>query len=188
MLPSTFMRLMIHILRSLIDKCVFAYFDNILVYSTRVDGILVGSRGIKMDEKKVKAIQIWLTPKNMSDVRSFHRLASFCKCFVKVFSTLAAPLNEIIRKDVGFKWEEPQERDRLTHVPILVIPNFHKSFELECDASNIGVKTVLLQEWNLISYFIEKLKVRALHVWQRYLLHEEFMVHSDHESLKHLRR
>ncbi|RDX68529.1 Retrovirus-related Pol polyprotein, partial [Mucuna pruriens] len=53
-----------------------------------------------------------------------------------------------------------------------------------------------------ISYFSEKLKgahlnystyhrelyalMRALHVWQNYLLPKEFVIHSDHEALKHL--
>jgi hypothetical protein len=38
----------------------------------------VGSvKGIEMDEAKVKAIQECFTPKSITDVRSFHGLASF---------------------------------------------------------------------------------------------------------------
>ncbi|RDX84528.1 Retrovirus-related Pol polyprotein from transposon gypsy, partial [Mucuna pruriens] len=192
------------------------YFDDILIYSTCVDDhvvhvkrFMVGSHGVKVDEMKVEAIQSWPTPKSVNDVRSFHGLASFYKHFVKDFSTFDVPLNEIVKKDVGFKWEESQERtfqalkNRLTHAPILALPNFNKYFELECDASNVGVGVVLLQEGYPIVYFSVKLKgvqlnystydkdlyaiVRALHVCQHYLLLEEFVVHSDCESFKHLR-
>nr|KYP69096.1 Transposon Ty3-G Gag-Pol polyprotein [Cajanus cajan] len=69
--------------------------------------------------------------------------------FVKDFSTLAAPLNEVVKKHVVFKWGEKQEeafvalKQRLTNAPILALPNFAKSFEIECDASNVGIGAVL---------------------------------------------
>ncbi|RDY10886.1 Tf2-6, partial [Mucuna pruriens] len=89
---------------------------------------------------------------------------SLYRCYVRDFSTLTAPLNEIVKKDIGFKWEESQERafqglkERLTNALILALPNFSKTFELECDASNVGVGVILFQEGHPIAYFSEKLK------------------------------
>jgi len=45
--------------------------------------------------------------------------------FVRDFSTVAAPLIEISKKNVGFKWEKKKEhafvalKEKLTHAPIL---------------------------------------------------------------------
>jgi len=241
--PSTFMRLMDHVLRGFLGKFVVVYFDDIIVYSKCLEehlehlksalhvvrkeklyanlgkcifcqyhvvflGFVVNSNEVHVDKEKIKAIQEWPTPKSVSDVRSFHGLASFYRRFVKDFSTIAAPLNELVKKHVGFKWGQKQEqafavlKDRLTHAPILVFPNFAKSFELECDASIVGIDAILMQDGNPIAYFSEKLSgavlnptydkelyalVRALETWQHYLLPKEFVIHSDHESLKYLK-
>jgi len=88
--------------------------------------------------------------------------------FVPNFSTLASPLNELVKKDVSFNWGEKQEsifqqlKEKLTNAPILALPNFSKTFELECDASGVGIGVVLLQGGHPIAYFSEKLHGASL--------------------------
>ena len=128
---------------------------------------------------------------------------------MKDFSTTVAPLNEIVKKDVVFKWGQDQEKafetfkDKLTKAPILTLPNFAKTFEIECDASNIGIGAILLQKGHPIAYFSEKLKgshlnystydkelyalVKPLQNWPHYFVPKKFVIHSDHESLKYLK-
>jgi hypothetical protein len=48
-------------------------------------------------------------------------------------------------------------KDKLTHAPLLQLSDFNKTFELECDASVIGLGGVLLQDGKPVAYFSEKL-------------------------------
>ena len=126
------------------------------------------AQGIEVDKAKVEAIQSWPTPNSVTQVRSFLGLAGFYRRFVKDFSTIAAPLNELTKKNVPFVWSDAQEeaftilKDKLTHAPLLQLPDFNKMFELECDASGIGLGGVLLQEGKPVAYFSEKLSGPSL--------------------------
>jgi len=126
-------------------------------------GFVVSGQGIQVDESKIKAIKEWPAPENVNQVRSFHGLTGFYRRFVKDFSTIATPLNELTKKGVAFKWREPQEiafqelKKRLTEAPLLVLPDFTKTSEVECDASGIGIEGMLMQDGKLVAYFSEKL-------------------------------
>jgi len=172
-------------------------------------GFVVGADGLRVDGEKIKAIRDWPSPTTVGEVSSFHGLVGFYRRFVQNFSSIATPLIEVIKKNVGFQWEQAQEeafqilKGKLTQAPFLVLPDFSKTFEIECDASGVGIGAVLMQDRKPVAYFREELGgamlnyptydqefhalVRALQTWQHYLWPKEFIIHTDHQSLKHLK-
>ncbi|KAE8655824.1 putative CCCH-type zinc finger family protein [Hibiscus syriacus] len=210
--PSTFMRFMHQVLRPFMGKFVVVYFDDILVYSptwtshfdhlrvvfemlkteclfvnqkkcsfftTSVTflGFVVSTDGVHADQSKVDAVLEWPRPKTLHDIRSFHGLASFYRRFIRNFSTLIAPITECLKG------------------------HFDKVFEVNCDASDVGIGGVLSQAGRPVAFFNEKLSgskknystydlefyaiVQSLKHWRHYLVQKEFILFTDHEALKH---
>ena len=126
-------------------------------------GYVVSSKWIEVDTSKIEAITNWPTPTNLAQLRSALGLFGFYRRFVKDFSTIACPLNELTKKNVPFIWGNAQEsafnelKKRLTEAPLLALPDFSKTFELECDASGLGIGGVLMQCGRPVAYYSEKL-------------------------------
>jgi len=127
-----------------LEKCIFC------TYQVSFLGYVITPQGIEMDKSKVEAIKSWPVPHTITQVRSFLGLAGFYRRFVKDFSVIAAPLHELTKKGLVFHWGKAQGtsfdtlKDKLTHMPLLQLPNFGKTFDLECDASGVGIRGVLI--------------------------------------------
>jgi hypothetical protein len=183
-------------------KCVFLS-DQVLFL-----GYIVSSKGLSVDESKIEAIKQWPQPQTMTDVRSFHRLASFYRRFIPHFSGIMAPVTDCMRNNSKFVWIIEAEtafheiKRRLTTTPVFVLPDFSNPFELHCDASKLGIRAVLSQNGKPVAFFSEKLSgaklwyntydvefyavVEAVRHWRHYLFLQEFILFTDHDALKHM--
>ena len=192
------------------EKCMF--------HAPSIDylGVILEEGVTCMDPVKVKGIRDWPTLTSVKDIRSFLGFCNFYRPFIKGFSTVARPLNELTRKDAMWKWENPQQhaftdlKRCVTEEPILAHPDPTKQYTLEVDASGYALGAVLSQrgddgKLHPISYYSRTLTAaeRNYDIYNRELLamvegldHNRpllagtilpIIIKTDHLNLTHLR-
>jgi hypothetical protein len=127
-------------------------------------GFVISVNELRMDPDKVEVIKNWPSPRNIFEVRSFHGLASFYRKFIRNFSGISAAMMDTVKKrHKYFHWTEEAEKSfnllkrKITEQPVLVLPDFQKTFQVKYDASGFAIGEVLSQEDRPIAYFNEKL-------------------------------
>jgi transposase InsO family protein len=87
----------------------------------------------------------------VKEVKSFLGLSGYYRRFIRNYGQIAKPLTSLLKKDVTFRWSDlcqqsfEQLKDLLTQSPILQYPDFSKTFNLTCDASDYAIGCVLSQ-------------------------------------------
>ena len=134
-------------------------------------------------------------------------LTGYYRRFVKHYGLIAKPLTQLLRHK-NFYWSEEAQQafDRLKEAmvttPVLALPNFQEPFEVETDASDIGIGAVLMQHGQPVAYLSKALGeshkhmsiyekeflalIMAVERWRQYLQRGEFVIKTDHKSLAYL--
>jgi hypothetical protein len=175
-------------------------------------GHVVGRGGIKPDPEKIKRIQDFPIPANVSQLRAALGLFGYYRKFIKEFSRHAKPMTMLLKKDQPYEWADKQQiafdylKGRLTKAPILQYPDFERPFILYTDASKFGLGAVLSQKKEGKEYVIAYASrstnkseenygitdleclavVWAVQHFQHYLFNH-FTIVTDHSALKWLK-
>ncbi|KAI3802152.1 hypothetical protein L1987_30279 [Smallanthus sonchifolius] len=171
-------------------------------------GHIVNDKGIHVDPAKIETVKNWNAPKTPTEVRSFLGLAGYYRRFISNFSKIAVPLTALAHKGKTYEWGPKQEeafqtlKQKLCNAPILTLPDGNDDLVVYCDASNQGLRCVLMQRGKVIAYASRQLKVHernytthdlelgavvfALKFWRHYLYGPKCVVFTDHKSLQHI--
>ena len=141
------------ILQVLQDYDLFLKPEKCVWESPRVDDLgRILEKGVtRMDPAKVAGVNNWPTPTTVKQVHSFLGFCNFYRAFIRGFSHLAKPLNNLTKKDTPWTWGTDQQnafdtlQERITLEPILIQPDLKKPFEIEVDSSGFARGAVLLQ-------------------------------------------
>ena len=173
-------------------------------------GHIVGAQGIQPNPQLVAAVKEWKEPCSVKQVQQFLGLCNYYRRFVYRFSEIAAPLTHLTEKKTAFQWTSDCQtafdelKEALCEAPILAYPSSVGQFIVDTDASNIGIGGVLSQVQNgkerAIWYASKKLSraqrrycvtrrellavVVFLQEFRHYLLGQEFLLRTDHNSLR----
>jgi hypothetical protein len=193
--------LALHQLYAKMSKCVFA--------TSEVEylGHIISGEGVKTDPKKIAAMVDWPIPKSLKVLRGFLGLTGYYRKFIKGYGQIASPLTSLLKKD-AFLWSDKAEKAfeelkaAMSQPPVLALPDFSKTFVIECDASGFGIGAVFIQDGRPLPYYSQALKGKNLFLstyekellalvlsvkkWRPYLFATIFTIKTDQQSLKHI--
>jgi len=116
-------------------------------------GVLISNGSVKMDPIKVQGILEWPTPQTVKDVRSFLGFCNFYRVFIKNFSDIACPLNDLTCKNEQFVWSPECDaaflclKEVCSNYPVLCTLDWSKQFIMETNASGYALGVVIAQEF-----------------------------------------
>jgi len=116
-------------------------------------GVLISNGSVKMDPVKVQGISEWPTPLMVKDVQSFLGFCNFYRAFIKNFSDIACPLNDLTCKNEQFIWSKERNdaflclKEVCSNYPVLRTPDWSKQFVMETDVSGYALGVVIAQEF-----------------------------------------
>ncbi|PKI61910.1 hypothetical protein CRG98_017636 [Punica granatum] len=105
----------------------------------------------------------WESPTKVTELRLFLGLANYYRRFIKDYSSITVPLTDLLKKARAWEWTDECQAafDRLKQVvtdePVLALPCYEKSFEVETDASDFAIGGVLMQDGHPIAFESRKL-------------------------------
>lgn len=121
-------------------------------------GFRISYNKIKPSIERSQGIVEYKTPASRKEVQRLLGTINYDRSFIKSLSQLAAQLYKLLAKEKKFEWNEEHNKafeklkDKWKQELELMIPDMNGNFELETDASDIGIGAVLKQNNKPVAY------------------------------------
>jgi hypothetical protein len=174
-------------------------------------GHIVSRDGIRIDPKRVEAIETLVIPRNVKEIQSFLGKINFLRRFVPNFAEIVKLITDMLKKNSEVKWTT-EARASFDHIkkviseaPVLASPNYLKEFFIFSFASEHTLAAVLLQKneegyEQPIAFFSKSLRdaelkynimekqayamVKALKAFRTYVLHSKIIAYVPTSAVK----
>ncbi|XP_061716623.1 uncharacterized protein K02A2.6-like [Cydia pomonella] len=128
------------------EKCEFC------VSEVTYLGHTFNSEGVKIDDKKLKAIKEMPSPSDRHSLERFLGMINYVAKFIPCYSEQVAPLRNLLKKDSEWCWGECEEhvvralKQALCEAPVLALFAPDRPCVLSVDASSQALGAVVLQQ------------------------------------------
>jgi hypothetical protein len=174
-------------------------------------GHIVSRDGIRIDPKRIEAIDTINIPRNVKEIQSFLGRINFLRRFIPNFAEIVKLITGMLKKDSGVNWTT-EARASFAHIkkviseaPVLASPDYLKDFLIFSFASEHTIAAVLLQKneegfEQPIAFFSKSLRdaelkydiiekqayamVKALKAFRTYVLHSKIIAYVPTSSVK----
>src|SRR5271163_4090035 len=175
-------------------------------------GFILERNNVKTNPAKTEIVKKFPVLCDKTTLQGFLGLVQFYKRFIPGYSKIATPLYMLERKEKKFILTSAQHKsfnlikDTLTTAPVMVRPDFDKTFKMYTDASKYGLGSILAQDHDdgehVIAYAGRATRgaepnygatqlecvaaVWAVQYFRHYLIGKRFTLITDHSALKWL--
>jgi hypothetical protein len=153
---------------------------NLCCKHTRYLGCIVGNGSLSMDPRKVDAVMAMSTPVDVTGVRQLLGMCQFYRRWIPAFSSITAPLTDMLKKGVDFAttWGKQQDdavaklKTAMSTYPVLRQFDPTKPVILLADASTTGLGGCLAQHHDGVLYPVSYSSHRLTAAERRYPITE----------------
>jgi hypothetical protein len=104
-----------------------------------------------VDPAKIVVIVNLPAPKIVYQLRAMLGHTGYYRKFIKGYTQITVPMEKLLRKDTKYQWNDECQhgldtlKEKMVTTPILVFPDWEKTFHVHVDASTIALGAILAQ-------------------------------------------
>ena len=169
-------------------------------------GHIITNKGLQADPEKNNAIIDMTPPTDVKGIQRFCGFVNYLAKFLPHLSEVMEPIRQLTKSNVSWHWGDAQDKafndikTLVTQAPVLAYFNPEAEVSIQCDASDKGLGSALLQNEKPIAYASRALTeaekrycplekemlavVFSLEKFHQYVYAKDVTIFSDHKPLE----